>query len=217
MISSSQWREEYVLLDIILHIKLAMNLHRICIFRSTIIVAGQVYIIDDIMKHIIDSDLITALDMLIILNYGHDLLSSNIDRYVISFPSILYYHVSHDVSYFEAPTIRIIHKLSQYIHDKHTTMNHNHTTKKRICERVILEDDSRCSDKHGMDNSSYHSTTYYHDTHILYLHTKGASYQNIHPHIELWRLTMLQYLVDKHMKAYHLLQSGVRYSWYLLS
>jgi len=34
--------EEYVLLDIISHIKLAMNLHRICIIHSAIIVAGQV-------------------------------------------------------------------------------------------------------------------------------------------------------------------------------
>ena len=48
--------------------------------------------------------------------------------------------------------------------------------KNRICERVIIEDDSRCSDKYGLDNSSYHSTAYYHDTHILYLHTKATSY-----------------------------------------
>lgn len=201
--------EEYILLDIISHMKLAMNPHRICIIHSAVIVEGQVYIIDDIMKHIIDSDLITALDMLIILNYGHDLLDSNIQRYISSFPSILYYHVSHDVSYFEAPTIRILHKLSQYIHDKHTTMNHNHATDNHACNRLILEDDSRCGYEHGMDNSSNQSTIWYHDTHILYLHTKGASYQHIHPNIELWRSTMLQYLVDKYMKAYHLLQSGV--------
>ena len=44
--------------------------------------------------------------------------------------------------------------------------------------------------------------------HALYLHTKGVSYQQVHPQIEDWVDMMLHFLVDRHASSFHLLESG---------
>lgn len=43
---------------------------------------------------------------------------------------------------------------------------------------------------------------------ILYLHTKGVSYQQVYSQIEDWRDFMLHFLVERHLMCYHLLASG---------
>jgi hypothetical protein len=43
---------------------------------------------------------------------------------------------------------------------------------------------------------------------ILYLHTKGVSYQQIYQQIEDWRHLMLYFLVERHRTCFHLLASG---------
>lgn len=47
------------------------------------------------------------------------------------------------------------------------------------------------------------------DTHVLYLHTKGASYENVLLEMEEWRNAMIYPLVYKSKNCYHLLQSEV--------
>jgi hypothetical protein len=46
------------------------------------------------------------------------------------------------------------------------------------------------------------------DTQILYLHTKGTSYQQAYAQIEDWRDMMLYFAAGRHATARHLLQSG---------
>jgi len=46
------------------------------------------------------------------------------------------------------------------------------------------------------------------DVHILYLHTKGVSYQDTHVGVVDWRNMMLYFMVEQHKRSYHLLASG---------
>ncbi len=43
---------------------------------------------------------------------------------------------------------------------------------------------------------------------MLYLHTKGVSYEEVHPQVEDWRNMMMYFLVERHASCIHLLQSG---------
>eukprot|EP00597_Dinobryon_sp_UTEXLB2267_P000306 CAMPEP_0170072506 /NCGR_PEP_ID=MMETSP0019_2-20121128/10128_1 /TAXON_ID=98059 /ORGANISM="Dinobryon sp., Strain UTEXLB2267" /LENGTH=326 /DNA_ID=CAMNT_0010281513 /DNA_START=325 /DNA_END=1305 /DNA_ORIENTATION=- len=46
------------------------------------------------------------------------------------------------------------------------------------------------------------------DVQILYLHTKGVSYQDNHVGVVDWRNMMLYFMVEQHRRCYHLLASG---------
>ena len=43
---------------------------------------------------------------------------------------------------------------------------------------------------------------------VLYIHTKGVSYQVRHPPIDDWTNMMIYFLVERHRRAFHLLSSG---------
>ena len=43
---------------------------------------------------------------------------------------------------------------------------------------------------------------------VLYIHTKGVSYQVRHPPIDDWTNMMVYFLVERHRRAFHLLSSG---------
>ncbi|MEP6701696.1 MAG: glycosyltransferase, partial [Betaproteobacteria bacterium] len=46
------------------------------------------------------------------------------------------------------------------------------------------------------------------DAAILYLHTKGASYENRHAHVDDWRRLLVHFLVEHHRRAFDLLASN---------
>jgi hypothetical protein len=46
------------------------------------------------------------------------------------------------------------------------------------------------------------------DSHFLYMHTKGVSYQKIPLSVHDWRNMMMYFLVEQHTSCFHLLESG---------
>ena len=137
---------------------------RICIIHSAILYVDDYRIIHDILIHLDRSGLMEKLDSIMVFNYGYELLT----KFQSLYPSVKFFQVYHKGTYFELPTLRLLHRLS-----------------------IFLSSERRL------------------DTHVLYLHTKGASYENVLLEMEEWRNAMIYPLVYKSKNCYHLLQSEV--------
>jgi len=148
----------------IIQLNVIQQAQRICIIHSAILVANDHRIIDDILNHLEMSGLIEKLDVTMVFNYGYELSI----EFQSLYPTVKFFQVYHKATYFELPTLRLLHRLSMYLsHDRRL------------------------------------------NTHVLYLHTKGASYEKVLPEMEEWRKNMIHPLVYKSKNCYHLLQSGV--------
>lgn len=85
----------------------------ICIIHSCSLPGENYVILQDILNQIQKSGLINTLDKIIVLNYGDhpvENMSNNFSS------KILWFHVSNSTSFFEIPSIRILHKISQYFY-----------------------------------------------------------------------------------------------------
>jgi len=155
---------ENMIYEYIIQLDEIQNAQRICIIHSAILYANNYRIIHDILIHLDRSGLMGKLDSIMVFNYGYELSTMFLSLY----PTVKFFQVYHKGTYFELPTLRLLHRLSIYL-----------SSERRL------------------------------DTHVLYLHTKGASYENVLFEMEVWRNAMIYHLVYKSKNCYHLLQSEV--------
>jgi len=86
---------------------------RICVIHSCTLDVTQSYshrILEDILMKIQSSGLMKELDSVLVFNYGYSLSVQLQSRY----SDIVFMNVYHDSSYFEIPTLRLIHHLAKY-------------------------------------------------------------------------------------------------------
>jgi len=81
---------------------------RICIISNFFI--KSIYELEDILLHLRYSGLYIELDALIVLNYGHEISSKIKNKH----EKIQWVQMSSKFSYFDIPSIRIIHELSRF-------------------------------------------------------------------------------------------------------
>jgi hypothetical protein len=141
------------------------NHKRIIMIHSCSLPHEHNRILISLLKSIINSNLVYEVQAIFIFNYGLSVTTS-LQNYIQSYPSIYLFQVFDDISYFEVPTMILIQQISLWIHH----------------QQLIGQ--------------------------VLYLHTKGISYQYLYPQIEDWREYMLYFLVEHHQICYHLLASN---------
>ncbi len=140
-----------------------------------------VSLLDEIQRNQLDKHLF----MTIVINVGIRPPDELLEKY----PNVWFVHVSNDISFFEVPSIRILHQLSQYLVRRYDE----------------LQIPSMIAKLMGHDSGAIPLNLY---PQGLYMHTKGVSYATIYPMIEEWRHYMTHFLIEKHKTAFHLLQSG---------
>jgi hypothetical protein len=73
-------------------------------------IIGDNYILSDMLSKISSSKLSDQLDRLWVFNYGTDIGIEIMQQY----PFVSWIQMYNDSSYFEVPTIRILHRMSQH-------------------------------------------------------------------------------------------------------
>ena len=127
------------------------------------------------------------LSRIFVFHYGEPLTSIRAsDKY----PDVNFIEMSRDISFFEVPTVRLLHAMAQYIYGKYGPPNTKPSS-------TVSRD----------ENGTLIPHIPIADTQFLYMHTKGVSYKEMYYSIEEWRDTMLYYNIDRHHHAYHMLQS----------
>ena len=162
---------------------------RVCIIHSTSFEgnSNSNRILKKMLEQLHESNLAAELDKLIVLNYGGD-VEGKIKKL---YSNVTWVQVHRDTSYFECPSLRILHKLA-----------------------ILFENSTRSSNKASspaVPLAGYPIDTDVEadgGTHFLYLHTKGVSYTQQYQQIEDWRDMMMFHLVQRHRSCFHLLQSG---------
>ena len=142
-------------------------------------------LLDEVYRYNLDKELFT----IIVIHFGDKLPAHLEDDY----PMVIFIHMSEDISFFEVPTIRILHRLSQWLVAKYD-------------EYGIPQMMYRLLGGPSVANPIDVPLNLY--PQALYMHTKGVSYATIYPMIEEWRHYMTHFLIEKHKTAFHLLQSG---------
>ena len=181
-------------------------------------------VLHEILDTLISSTLHDELLFIKVVNYGQNIHSDTYTKNKYqNYDKIYFIQRSSDTSLYEIPTIRHIHTWSKRIlyhtitnSSTSTTATTSTTTTTTVCAHM-----GTCT----ADNTTTHTLgTRRSDqglagtTQILYLHTKGISYEVYTPGITDWRHMMLYYLVIHHRKCYHLLHSmlydtiGVNYA-----
>ena len=168
-------------------------------------------VLHEILDTLISSTLYDELLFIIVVSYGQNIhqASSTIDKYQ-NYDKIYFIQRSSDTTLYEIPTIRHMHAWSIRI------LNYTTATTTTTCTHVgTCTADSTTTDTLGTRRSEEGLAG---TAQILYLHTKGISYEVYTPGVTDWRHMMLYYLVIHHRKCYHILHSmlydtiGVNYA-----
>lgn len=88
------------------------------------------------------------------------------------------------------PTVSFIQRSSDPSRFEVPTLRHLHTFASRVVTAIHYDGDPE------------------QDVQILYLHTKGVTYQDRHPVMTDWANLMLYFMVEEHRRCFHLLASG---------
>jgi hypothetical protein len=157
--------------------------HRIAVIHSCLlpeVESSNIRILDSLLSDIRRYQLHEELLATVVLHYGRPF--PDIAELQERFPFVVFLQVSDDLSFFELPTMRILHHVASWL-------CHNGS-------KLMATVDDR--------NSLFQT-----DYQILYMHTKGQSYTKIHQQMEDWRHYMSYFVLERHQLANHLLRSRV--------
>lgn len=140
------------------------------------------FILLELLELLKSEGLLSLLDNIFVLNFGKEI--SYLSEFAKKFSNVMFFQMSTDTSYFEIPTIRLLHNLAKNITASSNKQKHdNYVNRKSLSDQVQ----------------------------VLYLHTKGNSYKHTSEYFQMvndWRRMMTYFLVSRHENCYHLLASN---------
>jgi hypothetical protein len=173
---------------------------RLCVIHSCTLggFPGANSVLVGILNELAAAGLLDTFEIVLILNYGHA-VSDIVKQQFVMYPNLEWIEVDSDTVYFEVPTLRILRRISVNLVAHH---------------RLQLQQQQQQQQRKGVETgkqkvlpvgSSHRPQRH---VHVLYLHTKGVSYTEVHQQIEDWKAMMLHFLVHNHESCFHLLESS---------
>lgn len=107
----------------------------LCFLHSATMESGSYRILLDMLELITLSGLMDALDALYVLNYGHEVTADITSKY----PSVTWFHLLNETSYFETPSIRIMHRVAQSLQHRGWEVNILYVHTKGASYRLVYD------------------------------------------------------------------------------
>ena len=107
----------------------------LCFLHSATMESGSYRILLDMLELFNLSGLMDALDALYVLNYGHEVTADITSKY----PSVTWFHLLNETTYYETPSIRIMHRVAQSWQHRGWEANILYVHTKGVSYRVVYD------------------------------------------------------------------------------
>ena len=107
----------------------------LCFLHSATMESGSYRILLDMLELLTLSGLMDALDALYVLNYGYEVTADITSKY----PLVTWFHLLNETTYFEIPSIRIMHRVAQSLQHRGWEANILYVHTKGASYRLVYD------------------------------------------------------------------------------